>query len=522
MGRFVVLAACVVLSLVGGLQYIFGTISPELKEVFRLEQPIVDAAGLAQNFGGNVGLHAGIFLDAFGPRPMILSAAVLGGTSYLVLYLALTQTWDIHGNAFVLYLIMFAIGQAQLLVDMSIVPTVSRLFQENRGLTLGLCKAFLGLGGSLVVQLYTTFLMPDIEGFILFLSVYFFAICVCSSFFVSSNEKLLITDEECVLRTEETKRATKFALKGVVLLMTLLMVALFSKSELHVSGLTQLFLTVLIVTVFVGICFSIALTPEHAVQGVEDPLALRTNLSNHMGTTASSSTTAEILDASELSVPLLVETPEKKLDKSLYDAVHGLDFWCHAGCVCTAWGSGLYLIMNVGQLVEIVGSPAENKDIVVSLISIFNCMGRLTIGAASDALQLRGIKRTQLFGWFVLLTGGVMLLLKQATPSTFFFSAVILGYAYGALNVLSPAIVVDLYGTKHIGSLYAAMMLFVTSGTYLIASRLFASVYEAHVKMDKNHREHCFGPSCIAVSTTACALLCIITGTLYLFRFRKV
>ena len=96
--RYLILAFCVLVDSLGGMQYIYGTLSVPIKEEFKLHQKDIDQGGLFQSIGCNFGLHAGFLYDHVGPRPILLFGALLGFMSYFLLYLSFQGHWDLSGN----------------------------------------------------------------------------------------------------------------------------------------------------------------------------------------------------------------------------------------------------------------------------------------------------------------------------------------------------------------------------------------------------------------------------------------
>jgi hypothetical protein len=201
---------------------------------------------------------------------------------------------------------------------------------------------------------------------------------------------------------------------------------------------------------------------------------------------------------------------------SMRDVVRGPTFWLQVLCVASAWGSGLLLINNVGQLVQVVGMSTASKDTFVSVISIFNCVGRIAAGVVSDALVRRGVKRVFVFSGAVVGMGVAMLVLSLATPTSLGVAAAMVGFLYGSCNVLNPAILGDLYGQANVSRLYSSVILSVIVGCFLIATRLFAAVYQAHATVDPQGSDKCTGAACIELSSRICAALCILSGSSYL------
>lgn len=75
-------------------------------------------------------------------------------------------------------------------------------------------------------------------------------------------------------------------------------------------------------------------------------------------------------------------------------------------------------------------------------------------------------------------------LLALATPGALYAAVVIGGISYGGLNGIMPPIISELWGLKNFGALYAANALAEGAGSYVMATWLFASVYERQLKVE--------------------------------------
>ena len=101
---------------------------------------------------------------------------------------------------------------------------------------------------------------------------------------------------------------------------------------------------------------------------------------------------------------------------------------CDGGRTWVAGGCGLVVINNIAQINIARGGDKNLKDVFVSLISIFNCAGRLFWGLSSDfALQRWGICRPYFFGVVAAILGGVFVLLELFSGVWVLYVAAIFG-----------------------------------------------------------------------------------------------
>ena len=126
----------------------------------------------------------------------------------------------------------------------------------------------------------------------------------------------------------------------------------------------------------------------------------------------------------------------------------------------TLSGLGLMFINNIGSIVVSLSPSGTNPAVVaaaqanmVSLISAFNFLGRITTGIVSDKLHARfGTPRIVLLVWagiFIAVANLVGLL--TTSMATLTVCACILGFGYGSVFSCTPAIVSDWFGVTHFG-----------------------------------------------------------------------
>ncbi|CAJ0900617.1 3385_t:CDS:2 [Entrophospora sp. SA101] len=127
-------------------------------------------------------------------------------------------------------------------------------------------------------------------------------------------------------------------------------------------------------------------------------------------------------------------------------------------------GVGLMYINNVGTIIKSLyyeprhpSSPEILQNLQnyhVSLISIFSCLGRISVGAFSDVTKkLFNLRRL----WYLILAGTWLLIGNLMTAiyikrvSDLWIVSVFVGYGFGNLFGVSPTIVSEWFGNKNFG-----------------------------------------------------------------------
>jgi MFS family permease len=85
-------------------------------------------------------------------------------------------------------------------------------------------------------------------------------------------------------------------------------------------------------------------------------------------------------------------------------------------------------------------------------------LGRFFFGWLSD--RIRDAKHAAALG-FLLMAGGMFLLLKVTSSATLFLYALLFGFGYGSLSVMMPCLLADRFGRHILGSAFGMLVFFV-------------------------------------------------------------
>ena len=315
-----------------------------------------------------------------------------------------------------------------------------RNFPKSRGHVVGLLKGFTGLCGAIFTQIYTTFYAPDQAAY-LFIVAVGPAMVAFFMMFIIRPIKLKPGDTS---RSESIGFVFIYAdclvlaayLMGVMLLQDFVTVSFEASLAITVVLLFLVFILLLtpIVSWYVRRAFPVTADPKApvSVPNVEEKAEITTPLiseetgftshdlgsdlykgGSRAGSFTGSVDLSELEDEKPSEIDLLPEPIKKKKiteirnrivfataegavvmkrkkgprrgeDFTLTQAFVKADFWLLFFALICGSGTGLTAIDNMGQMSQSQGY--ENSSVFVSMISIWNFLGRLIGGSASEVL----------------------------------------------------------------------------------------------------------------------------------------
>lgn len=268
---------------------------------------------------------------------------------------------------------------------------------------------------------------------------------------------------------------------------------------------------------------------------VVEPLLVQSEpVNSSYGTFNDASTTITRIDSFQR------EFPARGEDHTLPQALRNADFWLLVAIAVIGMGSGLTAMDNVGQVGLSLGYSQSAVNSFVSLVSIWNFLGRLGAGAVSElALHERGLPRP------LFITGALSAMalghaiLAIGFPGALYIGSVLIGVSYGAHWSLLPTATSELFGLRHFGTLLNAVTMACPLGSYFFSVRVAGYFYDAEAHKQHPHIHSaltffqqssnketlsCTGAVCFRstflVMAAACTLGCVLSALL-LARTRK-
>ncbi|CAN7021496.1 hypothetical protein IGI04_022557 [Brassica rapa subsp. trilocularis] len=488
-----------------GGSYTFGIYSAILKSSQSYDQSTLDTVSVFKDIGGNVGVLSGLVYTAAtfnrrrpdgrggrgGPWVVILIGAVLSFTGYFLIWASVTGLIR-KPPVPVMCLFMFIAAQSLTFLNTANVVSSLENFADYGGTAVGIMKGFVGLSGAMLIQLYETICPGDPESFILLLAI------------VPSLLSVLVMP---LVRIYETSTVDeKKHLDGLstlsIIIAAYLMVIIIVKGILGLpSWATTVTLVVLLILLASPLLIAIRARRDNIEKPCYSPL-----VDNLEATTSGES---------------LVVVEDKSLN--LLQAMCNVNFWLLFLAMVCGMGSGISTINNIRQIGESLRYSNVEINALLSLWNIWNFIGRFGAGYVSDALlHKKGWPRPLLMAT----TLGAMtighLIIASGFEGNLYPGSVIVGICYGSQWSLMPTITSELFGVKHMGTIYNTISIASPMGSYIFSVRLIGYIYDKTIIGEGNT---CYGPHCFRLSfviIASVAFLGFLVSCVLVFRTIKL
>lgn len=374
-------------------------------------------------------------------------------------------------------LFMFIASQSQTFFNTANVVSAVENFADYGGTAVGIMKGFLGLSGAILIQLYETLCGGDPASFILLLAV---------------TPTVLSLLAMPLVRIYETSTADdKKHLNGLsavsLIIAAYLMILIIVKNTFGLSSVAN-------VVTLVCLVLLLALPLLIATRARRDRME-KTALPDKSPLITSPKAATSVNQSSVGDSQVEAGLSE---NLNLLQAMKSLSFWLLFLAMICGMGSGLSTINNIRQIGESLRYSSVEINSLVSLWSIWNFLGRFGAGYASDAmLHKKGWPRP----WLMAATLGTMtighLIIASGFQGNLYVGSVIVGVCYGSQWSLMPTITSELFGVRHMGTIFNTISIASPIGSYVFSVRLIGYIYD---KTASGVGNKCFGSHCFRLS----------------------
>ncbi|CAD6266621.1 unnamed protein product [Miscanthus lutarioriparius] len=478
-GSFLIMSAA-------GATYIFAIYSKDIKSTLGYTQEQLNTVGFFKDVGANVGIHAGLVAELAPPWLVLAIGAAMNLGGYLMLYLSVTGRAGHRTPPLWLVCLYIAVGaNSQAFANTGALVTCVKNFPESRGVMLGLLKGFVGLSGAIFTQLYLAFYGPGGGGDTrpLILLVGWLPAAVSVAFLATI--RIIRAPRPPAAARREYRAFCAFLYVSLALAAYLLVAIVlqkrfrFTRAEYAVSA---------------AVVFLMLLLPLGIVLREEAAL-FKSNITNAPAEAQAQAAATPALPAATKQPPaapvpppattagqrllLSLRPPPRGEDYTILQALVSVDMLLLFTATVFGVGGTLTAIDNMGQIGESLGYPQRSVATFVSLISIWNYLGRVTAGFASEALLSRHrIPRPLLVAGVLLLTVPGHLLIAFGVPGSLYAASVLVGFCFGAAYPMILAIISELFGLRYYSTLYNVGNVASPVGSYILNVRVAGRMYD--------------------------------------------
>lgn len=393
------LAAGLWIESIAGAAYTFGIYSQSLKLALGYDQKRLDTLAFFKGIGGNVGVVSGIFYDVVPTWVVIIIGAAECAIGYSMLWLAVTGR--VSPPAFWQMCILICMASnSQTFFSTACVVTNVKVFPNKRGVVIGLLKGFLGLSGAIMAQVFRALYPDDPSSFLLLLSWLPAAVSLLLMFVV---RVVPASRDDNAVFTEFSTVATCLA----AYLTLVIILENFWRDQTWLSWAVCLFLVGFMLLLFFVVIKAELKDFQTDSCSITTPLLCDEEGTRNSDSGCSHNGSSNIKADPEIgpnkhgsiisdqgSEVANERSPQRGEEHTLGQAVCSLDFWLLVVAMFCSMGSGTTAIDNMGQIGASLGYQQVEINTFISLISIWNFVGRFGAGLVSELLlHIQGFSR---------------------------------------------------------------------------------------------------------------------------------
>jgi len=515
-GRWFMLFASLLIMSVAGATYMFGLYSNEVKTSLGYDQSTLNLLSFFKDLGANVGVISGLVNEITPPWVVLSIGVLMNFFGYFMIWLAVSgriakpQVWQMC-----LYICIGA--NSQTFANTGALVTCVKNFPGSRGSLLGLLKGYVGLSGAIITQLYHAF-YGDHNPQALILLIAWLPAAV--SFLFLPTIRIFNT-----VHQPKNNRVFYHLLYISLFLAGFLMVLILVQNKLSFSRIEY--------TVDGLVVISFLLLPLAVVFREEV---------NHLKakTQGLTDSAPELKVVTEVTPPPLVDEvlptstssreesscfrnvfnpPKRGEDYTILQALFSMDMLILFAATTFGVGGTLTAIDNLGQIGASLGYPSKSTTTFVSLVSIWNYLGRVASGYASEVLLVKyKVPRPYMVTVVLLLSCVGHILIALGVPNSLYFSSVIIGFCFGAQWPLVFAIISEIFGLKYYSTLYNLGGAASPVGSYILNVKVAGVLYDKEalkqLKAKGLMREAGKDLTCVGVQCYRMAFIIITASTL--------
>nr|GMC89011.1 uncharacterized membrane protein YMR155W-like [Ipomoea batatas] len=390
---FMAFASLLILSMAGA-SYLFGIYSGEIKSSLGYDQTTLNLLSFFKDLGGNLAVISGL-INEVAPVWFVLSLGILFNFfGYFMMWLAVSgriakpKLWQ-------MCFYLCAGANSQSFANTGATVTCVKNFPAGRGIVLGHLKGAIGLSGAVITQLYHAFYGEDPRSLILLIA--WFPVAVTSVFLRTIRIMSPVPQEKKDLKFFHNLLFLSLGLAGFLMVIIILQQKLsFSKFGYATSA------TIVLLLVFSPIV--LVVRGEYKVwrsKEKDPPIEAETKPQQGSSTSprekkgrpieaeikiqqGSSTGHNGTKNNSDSCFKNVFRPPGRGEDHTILQALFSVDMLVLFTATTFGVGGTLTAIDNLGQIGKALGYPSSSIATFVSLVSIWNYLGRVSSGFASE------------------------------------------------------------------------------------------------------------------------------------------
>lgn len=529
--RWMMVVACFLILSFAGSTYIFGLYSQTIKTNLGYDQEMIDTLAFFKDLGANVGIIAGLINEFCPPWVVLTIGSAMNLTGYLMIWLSVTGR-VVKPAVWQMYMYQCIGGSSMAFVNTGIIVTCVKNFPRGRGLVIGLLKGFVGLSGAIITQIYRAVGKDEQPSFLIILVAT-----------LPTSVVLLLTPfirrMEAPKEKNETKNFYIFLVMALILACLLMVFILLENLVVLPQIVIQLFAAITILIIFSPLLIVIRSELQKSDDVVKGD-QFTDAFSDRGKSMIELESSCKDINSVSVDIPVLAnesksasnEVPcaheEKKLkgkwpqrgeDHTIPQALMSLDLWILFLATTCGLGSTITAIDNMGQIGKSLRYSSLSIGTFVSLLSIWNFLGRVGAGFISEILVHKySIPRPFLLSLVLLVASIGHLLIASALPGSLYMASILIGMCFGAQWPLIFSIISELFGLRHFAILYNIGASASPLGAYLFSVRVAGYFYDQQAKLQvpssnvptASNEMLCVGKSCFGITFFIMAAISIV------------